>query len=123
MGGANPTVSVANITVVNGTYSQVDAAAITTAALGNVVLNSLDTAIMGVNSSRATLGASANRLEFASENILSISQNTAARSRILDADYAAKTTEIARMQIIQRASTAMLAQANVAKSSVLTLLK
>lgn len=83
MGGANPTVSVANITVVNATHSQVDAAAITTAALGNVVLNSLDTAIMDVNSSRATLGASANRLEFASENILSISQNTAARSRRL----------------------------------------
>lgn len=123
MGGANPTVSVANITVVNATHSQVDAAAITTAALGNVVLNSLDTAIMDVNSSRATLGASANRLEFASENILSISQNTAARSRILDADYAAKTTEIARMQIIQCARMAMLAQANVSKSAVLSRLK
>ena len=123
MGGANPTVSVANITVVNATHSQVDAAAITTAALGNAVLNSLDTAIMDVNSSRATLGASANRLEFASENILSISQNTAARSRILDADYAAKTTEIARMQIIQCARMAMLAQANVSKSAVLSRLK
>ena len=123
MGGANPTVSVANITVVNATHSQVDAAAITTAALGNAVLNSLDTAIMDVNSSRATLGASANRLEFASENILSISQNTAARSRILDADYAAKTTEIARMQIIQCARMAMLAQANVSKSAILSRLK
>ena len=124
MGGANPTVSVANITVVNATHSQVGAAAITTGALGNVVLNSLDTAIMDVNSSRATLGASANRLEFASENILSISQNTAAaRSRILDADYAAKTTEIARMQIIQCARMALLAQANVSKSAVLSRLK
>ena len=113
-----------NVTVVNATHSQVDAAAITTAALATAALGSLDTAITDVNSSRATLGASANRLQFAAENIRSISQNTAAaRSRILDADYAEKTTEIARMQIIQRASTAMLAQANVAKSSVLTLLK
>lgn len=113
-----------NVTVVNATHSQVDASAITTAALATAALGSLDTAITDVNSSRATLGASANRLEFAAENIRSISQNTAAaRSRILDADYAAQTTEIARTQIIQRASTAMLAQASVAKSAVLTLLK
>ena len=111
--------TVTNVTVVNATHSQVDAAAITTAALG-----SLDTAITDVNSSRAILGASANRLEFAAENIRSISQNTAAaRRRILDADYAAKTTEIARIQITQRASTAMLAQASVSKSAVLALIK
>ena len=124
IGGANPTATVTDVTVVNATHSQVDAAAITTAALATAALGSLDTAITDVNSSRATLGASANRLEFAADNIRSISQNTAAaRSRILDADYAAQTTEIARMQIIQRASIAMLAQANVSKSAVLTLLK
>jgi flagellin len=124
IGGANPTATVTDVTVVNATHSQVDAAAITTAALATAALGSLDTAITDVNSSRATLGASANRLEFAAENIRSISQNTAAaRSRILDADYAAQTTEIARMQIVQQASIAMLAQANVSKSAVLALLK
>ena len=124
IGGANPTATVTDVTVVNATHSQVDAAAITTAALATAALGSLDTAITDVNSTRATLGASANRLEFAADNIRSISQNTAAaRSRILDADYAAQTTEIARMQIIQRASTAMLAQASVSKTAVLALLK
>ena len=124
IGGANPTATVTDVTVVNATHSQVDAAAITTAALATAALGSLDTAITDVNSTRATLGASANRLEFAADNIRSISQNTAAaRSRILDADYAAQTTEIARMQIVQQASIAMLAQANVSKSAVLLLLK
>ena len=119
MGEANPTASATNITVINTTHSQVDAPAIATAALG-----SLDTAITDVNSSRATFGTSANRLGFATKKFSSVLQNTAAaRSRILDADYAAKTTEIARMQIIQRASTVMLAQANVPKSAVLALLK
>ena len=52
-----------------------------------------------------------------------VAQNTsAARSRILDADYAAETTELARTQIIQQAATAMLAQANQSQQSVLALL-
>jgi flagellin len=53
-----------------------------------------------------------------------VSQNTSAsRSRILDANYAAETTELARTQIIQQAATAMLSQANQAAQSVLSLLK
>ena len=49
--------------------------------------------------------------------------NQAAKSRIMDADYAAETTELARSQIIAQASTAMLSQANQASQSVLALLK
>jgi flagellin len=87
-------------------------------------LGVLDTAIEGVNSTRAGLGASMSRLEYASDNLQNVSQNTsAARSRVLDADYAAETTELARTQIIQQASTAMLSQANQAQQSVLALLK
>ena len=69
-------------------------------------------------------GAATNRLEYAADNLANVSQNaSASRSRILDADYAAETTELARTQIIQQAGTAMLSQANQQAQSVLALLK
>ena len=84
----------------------------------------LDRAISRVDAHRATLGATINRLEYAADNLSNVSQNTSAsRSRILDADYAAETTELARTQIIQQAATAMLSQANQQAQSVLALLK
>ena len=87
-------------------------------------ITALDYALDKVNSHRATLGATINRLEYAADNLANVSQNTSAsRSRILDADYAAETTELARTQIIQQASTAMLSQANQQAQSVLALLK
>ena len=80
--------------------------------------------MQGVNDRRANLGASMSRLEFASDNLQNVSQNTkAARSRVMDADYASETTELARTQIIQQAGTSMLSQANQAQQSVLALLK
>ena len=61
------------------------------------------------------------RLEYASDNLQNVSQNaSAARSRVLDADYATETTELARTQIIQQAGTAMLSQANQSQQSVPT---
>jgi flagellin len=84
----------------------------------------LDTAIGSVDTYRSTLGAAINRLNYAADNLTNVSTNTAAsRSRILDTDYAAATTELARTQIIQQAATAMLAQANQSPSSVLSLLQ
>ena len=72
----------------------------------------------------ATLVRLYNRLEYAADNLANVSQNTSAsRSRILDADYASETTELARTQIIQQAGTAMLSQANQQAQSVLALLK
>ena len=107
-----------------GTHAPVGGSDITTSALANTALGVLDTAINNVNSTRAGLGASMSRLEYASDNLQNVSQNTsAARSRILDADYAAETTELARTQIIQQASTAMLAQANQSQQAVLSLLR
>ena len=90
----------------------------------NNAIAGLDSAITVVNTKRAELGAMTNRLEYAADNLANVSQNTSAsRSRVLDADYAAETTELARTQIIQQAGTAMLSQANQAAQSVLALLR
>jgi len=87
-------------------------------------ITAMNTAIESVNTQRAALGAVINRLEYAADNLANVSQNaSASRSRILDADYAAETTELARTQIIQQAGTAMLSQANQQAQSVLALLK
>ena len=88
------------------------------------VIGQIDTAITAAAAERATYGAYINRLEYASDNLLNVAQNTdASRSQIEDADYAAETSELARTQIIAQASTAMLAQANQTKQSVLALLQ
>jgi flagellin len=93
-------------------------------ANAGLAITAMNTAIESVNTQRAALGAVINRLEYAADNLANVSQNaSASRSRILDADYAAETTELARTQIIQQAGTAMLSQANQQAQSVLALLK
>jgi flagellin len=90
----------------------------------NTAMGYIDTAITAVNTRRASLGAAISRLEHAIDNLSNNAVNTeASRSRILDADYAAESTELARTQIIQQAGTAMLAQANQRAQAVLQLLK
>tara|TARA_B110000114_G_scaffold59479_1_gene63173 strand:- start:151 stop:1971 length:1821 start_codon:yes stop_codon:yes gene_type:complete len=97
---------------------------ITTDVGANTALGELDAALDGINEQRAVFGAGMNRLEYAIDNLSNGSMNAmASRSRIEDADYATETTELARTQIIQQASTAMLAQANQSNQSVLSLLK
>ena len=97
---------------------------ITTVANHDEALDGLTSAINNVNARRASIGAVINRLEYAADNLSNVSQNaSASRSRILDADYASETTELARTQIIQQAATAMLSQANQQAQSVLALLK
>ena len=101
-----------------------DGLSIDNTATHSDTITRLDMAISRVNGHRATLGAVINRLEYAADNLANVSQNaSASRSRILDADYAAETTELARSQIIQQAGTAMLSQANQQAQSVLALLK
>jgi flagellin len=86
-------------------------------------ITAIDYALDKTNSHLATLGSVINRLEYAADNLSNVSQNTSAsRSRVLDADYASETTELARTQIIQQAATAMLAQANQYPQTVLALL-
>jgi flagellin len=84
----------------------------------------LDAAIQTVNTQRSTYGATMNQLTYAVDNLAQVKTNAeAARSRVLDTDYAAETAELARTQIIQQAGTAMLAQANQLPSTVLSLLQ
>ena len=84
----------------------------------------LDTVITDVSAQRATFGAVSNRLTHAIDNLTNVKTNSeAARSRVLDTDYSAATSELARTQIIQQAGTAMLAQANALPQTVLALLR
>jgi flagellin len=90
----------------------------------NTSLRQLDTAINRINTERAGIGAVINRLTYAVDNLANVSQNTSeSRSRIMDADYAKASSELARTQIISQAATAMLAQANQQPQTVLQLLQ
>ena len=96
----------------------------TDAAKSSAALAKIDTGLEAVNTARANLGASVNRLTSVVDNLTNVSQNLIeSRSRILDTDYAAATTELARTQIIQQAGMAVLAQANQQPQSVLSLLR
>jgi len=87
-------------------------------------IGKIDTAIQTLNAQRASLGAYSNRLDSTVSNLTNISSNLqAGRRRIEDADFAAETTSLAKSQILQQASTAMLAQANASKQNVLSLLQ
>lgn len=93
-----------------------------TAAQG--AIDVLDTAINTVNTQRATFGAYQNRFENVVGNLqIALENQAAARSRIVDADYAAETAAFSRAQILQQAGTAMVAQANQLPQQVLTLLR
>jgi flagellin len=86
-------------------------------------LGLVDSALTTINNTRATLGAVQSRFESTVANLQSSVENlSAARSRIQDADFAAETAELTRTQILQQAGTSMLAQANAAPQSVLSLL-
>jgi flagellin len=88
------------------------------------VIGNADDDMVLINTARAKLGAVINRLTSAADNMSNVAQNVAeSRSRILDTDYAAATTELARTLIIQQAGTAVLAQANQLPQAVLALLR
>ena len=94
-----------------------------TGSNANDALLTLDFALQQVNGLRATLGAVQTRFESTISNLSITSENLAgARSRILDADFAAETSNLTRAQILQQAGTAMLAQANAIPQNVLSLL-
>jgi flagellin len=92
-------------------------------AIGTVI-DDLDAALDLVNSERATLGASQSRFEAVISNLqVSVESQSAARSRIMDADFAAETANLSRAQILQQAGNAMVAQANQTPQQVLQLLQ
>ncbi len=97
---------------------------IKTNAASNTSIEQLDISIDRINTERAGLGALINRLTYAVDNLTNVAQNTTeSRSRILDADYAKASGELARTQIISQAATAMLAQANQQPQTVMQLLQ
>lgn len=97
---------------------------ITTATAATAAITAIDTELDSVNTKRATLGAVQNRFESVISNLkVSVENQSAAKSRILDADFAAETAKLTRGQILQQAGTAMLAQANSLPNNVLSLLR
>jgi flagellin len=97
---------------------------ITSAANSSTAIARIDIAMNRINDERATFGAVVNRLNYAGDNLTNVSLNTTeSRSRILDADYAKASSDLAKTQIIQQAATAVLAQANMDQQSVLKLLQ
>ncbi len=111
-----------DITAVTGTAAVIDA----TATSGDIatVIDNIDTAIDTINDQRATYGASQGRFDAIISNLQqSVEAQSAARSRIMDADFATETANMSRAQILQQAGTAMVAQANSLPQNVLSLLR
>ena len=87
-------------------------------------MTAIDSALDEVNTQRANYGAVQNRFEAVIGNLqISVENQTAAKSRIMDTDFAAETASLTRGQILQQAGTAMLAQANSLPNGVLVLLR
>jgi flagellin len=118
----------ADITAVAGTDNAGTGRAVidntaTTASLATVIAD-IDNSLNVITSERATLGASQNRFEAVISTLQqSVESLSDARSRIMDADYAAETANLSRAQILQQAGTAMVAQANQSPQQVLQLLQ
>jgi flagellin len=117
-----------NITNVLGTGvisgTEVPTLQITDIADAQNVITAIDDAVDAVNSQRAEFGAVQNRFENVVSNLMVAAENqSAARSRIMDADYAAETANLSRAQILQQAGNAMVAQANQLPQQVLSLLQ
>jgi flagellin len=103
--------------------STVSAATVTSAASANLAMLVFEKALDTLNSERSVLGAKLNRFEAVVRNLENVRENiTAARGRIQDADFAEETARLTRTQILQQAGVAMVAQANQAPQTVLSLL-
>ncbi len=109
------------ITAVSGTASVISG---TSASNALTAITNIDNALSTVNSERTKYGGMQNRFEAIIANLSIGAENqAAARSRIMDADFAQETARMTRAQIMQQAGTAMLAQANASPQSVLSLLR
>ncbi len=98
--------------------------AISTVASASAALTNIDAALEKINSERAVYGATQSRFDAVISNLQIAAENqAAARSRIMDADFAAETANLSRAQILQQAGNAMVAQANQLPNQVLALLQ
>jgi flagellin len=118
------TITVQAITGLGSTALGLTAAVdVSTVANANTALGLLDTALVTVTSTRANIGASINRFEQTISNLrVTVESLQTSRSRVQDADFAAETAALTRLQILQQSGTAVLAQANMIPRSVLSLL-
>lgn len=104
--------------------SAIASVSVDTVANAQKAIGVVDNALDSINDVRSQLGAVNNRLDFTINNLLVVSENTsAAKSRIMDADFAAETAALSRAQVLQQASQAMLGQANASSQQVLQLLQ
>lgn len=110
--------------VADGSFgAAINTVSVDTARNAQRAIGIVDRALDEINDVRSQLGAVNNRLDFTISNLMNVSENTsAARSRIMDADFAAETAALSRAQVLQQASQAMLAQANAQTQQVLQLL-
>ena len=116
------TVAIANIAL--ATLSIGGTAQVTTATNAMSYIAAVDKAISVISTNRGTYAAAINRLDHSVANMQNIATNlSAAKGRIEDADFAAETANLARTQVLQQASMAMLAQANASKQNILTLIQ
>jgi len=121
--GAESTVTLTS-KAIDGTLVDATALDVSDAAAATTTIGNVDDAIDAINATRATMGAGQNRLESVVNNLTTNSTNLSdARSRIVDADYSAETTALAKAQILSQASTAMISQANQSQQNVLSLLR
>jgi len=115
-GGDTLTITTTTVTTVAGD--------LTTAANASTAVGAIDTALDTINTSRASYGAAMSRFSMAIQNLQITGENmSAARGRIMDADFAAETANLSRAQILQQAGSAMVAQANQLPNQVLALLR
>jgi flagellin len=122
LGGAD--LAFAGLASANPALTQLGTVDISTVSGANSAITVLDGALAQISSNRADLGAVQNRFESTMANLSTASENlSSARSRILDADFAAETANLTRAQILQQAGVAMVSQANALPQSVLSLLQ
>jgi flagellin len=106
------------------TGSAISSLSVATRAGAQAAISSIDQALDTISNTRSDLGSVNNRLDFTVANLSSISEKTsAARSRIVDSDFAVETANLSRSQVLQQAATAMLAQSNARPQQVLSLLR
>jgi flagellin len=111
------------LTITTTTVATV-AGGLTTAAAASTALGAIDTALDTITTSRASYGAAISRFAMAIQNLQITGENqSAAKGRIMDADFAAETANLSRAQILQQAGSAMVAQANQLPNQVLALLR
>jgi len=120
LGNADGTV----FTATNSSFSSAAAIDVSTASGASDALSVIDSALAQINSGRADLGAVQNRFESVVSSLQNTAENlSAARSQIQDADFAAETAALTKAQVLQQAGISILAQANAAPQSVLSLLQ